>query len=137
MEACPRPNTHGPRLAGCGVRWNATVSLADQRAACRATAVEWTDTRPVPAPFVSDPTSEHYALTTLGELRAFPVGLIYYLRATQYLRAMSDAMGVEWSLADVVRPHARRLLKIHGGEEGSWAFDSGDVKAGPEVDLTV
>ena len=69
-----------------GVAWNSTRSEADQTAACVATAVEWCDTRPLPAPFEADPTSEHYALTVFGELTAFPVGLIYYLRATQYRR---------------------------------------------------
>jgi hypothetical protein len=43
---------------------------------------------------------------------------MYLLRATQFLRALTQRLGVEYSMAEVWRPHARRLLWRQGW--GPW-----------------
>jgi len=122
---------------GLGVRWNSSLPEAEQRAAVAATATEWYDTLPMPAPYSPDPTSPGYPVLALQELSAFPVELVYFVRATQYLRAMGGFLGVEWSLAEVWRPHARRLLKRHGHRPEAWAYTLtgiGDRQIGDGID---
>jgi predicted unusual protein kinase regulating ubiquinone biosynthesis (AarF/ABC1/UbiB family) len=97
-----------------GVNWNSSKPLQEQRAAVAAVATEWFDTVPMPHPYSPDPTSSNYPVLVLGELTEFPTELLYFFRATQYLRAMGDTLGLHWSLAELWRPHARRLLRHHG-----------------------
>jgi predicted unusual protein kinase regulating ubiquinone biosynthesis (AarF/ABC1/UbiB family) len=125
---------------GLGIRWASTRPLEEQRAAVGATATEWYDTLPMPKPYSSNPTSPDYPVLVLQDLTAFPVELIYFFRATQYLRAMGGFLGVEWSLAEVWRPHARRLIRRHGREPFAWAFTLtglGDRHMGDGLDLRV
>lgn len=105
-----------------GVCWNSTRSLPEQRAAVGAVATEWFDTTPMPLPFSNDPSSPDYPALALGELTAFPTELLYFFRATQMLRAMSDGLGIRYSLVKHWRPHARRLLRHHGHDPGAWAY---------------
>ena len=49
---------------------------------------------------------------------------VYFCRAAQYLRAMGEHMGVDWSMAAVWRPHARRLLRRHGRKPENWRHGS-------------
>lgn len=104
-----------------GVNWNSTKPLHVQRAAVAAVATEWYDTTPMPRPYSPDPTSPDYPVLQLGELTAFPTELLYFFRATQYLRAMTDAFGLQSSIAHLWRPHARRLLRRHGQDPNAWA----------------
>lgn len=125
---------------GLGIRWSSTRPLEEQRAAVGATATEWYDTRPMPKPYSPDPTSPDYPVLVLQDLTAFPVELVYFFRATQYLRAMGGYLGVEWSLAEVWRPHARRLIRLHGRDPFAWAFTLtglGDRHIGDGLDLRV
>lgn len=41
---------------------------------------------------------------------------------------MTEATGVEWSLADAIRPHAQHLLRAQGRVEANWAFDEEDLR---------
>jgi predicted unusual protein kinase regulating ubiquinone biosynthesis (AarF/ABC1/UbiB family) len=123
---------------GLGIRWNSTRPLEEQRAAVGATATEWYDTTRMPKPYSPDPTSKDYPVLVLQDLTAFPVELVYFFRATQYLRAMGGYLGVEWSLAEVWRPHARRLIRRHGRDPGAWAFTItglGERQMGDGIDL--
>lgn len=108
---------------GLGIRWNSSRPLAEQRAAVAATATEWYDTSPLPQPFSQDPTSPNYPVLALGRITAFPVEILYFVRAIQYLRAMGGYMGVEWSLVEVWRPHARRLIRRHGKNPNAWEYN--------------
>ena len=111
-------------FVGLGVEWDSTKPESLQHAAAAATAIEWFDTRPVPSPFSSDPTSSNYPMNSLGEITAFPVELVYLVRCTQILRALGDHAGVEWSLADAASAPARRLLRRHGGRAQNWEYTS-------------
>ena len=111
-------------FVGLGVEWDSSKPESLQHAAAAATAIEWFDTRPVPSPFSSDPTSSNYPMNSLGEITAFPVELIYLVRCTQILRALGDHAGVEWSLADAASAPARRLLRRHGGRAQNWEYTS-------------
>ena len=111
-------------FVGLGVEWDSTKPESLQHAAAAATAIEWFDTRPVPSPFSSDPTSSNYPMNSLGEITAFPVELVYLVRCTQILRALGDHAGVEWSLADAASAPARRLLRRHGGRAQNWDYTS-------------
>ena len=111
-------------FVGLGVEWDSTKPESLQHAAAAATAIEWFDTRPVPSPFSSDPTSSNYPMNSLGEITAFPVEFVYLVRCTQILRALGDHAGVEWSLADAASAPARRLLRRHGRRAQNWEYTS-------------
>lgn len=102
-----------------GVVWSSSASVEKQREMIAAAATDLFDTKPIPAPYVSDPTSEHYHSVGL-QLESFPPSLIYFFRATQILRAMTEQMGCEWSLAEEWRPYARRLLRRKGRNPTNW-----------------
>mmetsp|Transcript_155002 Transcript_155002/g.281933 ORF Transcript_155002/g.281933 Transcript_155002/m.281933 type:complete len:649 (-) Transcript_155002:323-2269(-) len=115
-----------------GVCWNSSRPLPEQRAAVGAVATEWFDTTPMPLPFSNDPSSPDYPALALGELTAFPTELLYFFRATQLLRAMSDALGIRYSLVKHWRPHARRLLRHHGHDPDAWTYSVNGYCIGPE-----
>ena len=107
-----------PNYGRLGVEWRSDAPLAEQRAAAAAVATEWFDTLPLPPQYSADPSAPNYVGLALGELTSFPVELMYFLRATQFMRALTQKLGVEYSMAEVWRPHARRLLLRRGW--GAW-----------------
>lgn len=114
-----------PKILRCfedlGVTWKSELPIEAQRAAIAASATEMFDTVPIPPPFSGDPTSPNYALAAL-ELTAFPTDLVYFFRATQILRALTEHTGADWSLAHEWRPHARRLLRRKGRNPKNWVM---------------
>ena len=58
--------------------------------AVAAAATDAFDSTPIPSPFTSDPTTPNYPLAKLGGVTDFPSDLIYFFRATQILRALTE-----------------------------------------------
>ena len=71
------------------------------------------------------------ALAVLGGVSDFPTDLIYFFRATQILRALTQHLGLsdEVSIAQEWGPHARRLLRKRGRDPRNWRLPDADQGA--------
>jgi aarF domain-containing kinase len=110
-----------PRYHDLNIYWNCSLPIEKQRQKIAAAATDLFDTIPLPLGFSADPTSDTYHMAGLTGVE-FPPELIYFFRATQIIRALTEQMGVDFSLAEEWRPHARRLLRRKGGDAANWAM---------------
>ena len=114
-----------------GILWNSSLPIEAEREAAAAAATDAFDSITLPTPFTSDPTTPTYPLAVLGGVSDFPTDLIYFFRATQILRALTQHLGLsdEVSIAQEWGPHARRLLRKRGRDPRNWRLPDADQGA--------